>query len=453
MNQFDAIIIGVGQATSPLAASLIKAGYKIAVIEKDEPGGSCVNYGCTPTKTMIGSAAVAAMARRGNEFGIKISQINVDFKKVIERRDAIVNSSRESIKKYLSNTDGITFYHGTASFQNEYEISITGDNNTIISGDKIFINTGTSPKIPEISGLKDVPYYTSKTIIELNILPEHLIIIGGGYIGLEYAQMMKRFGCKVTIIENEKQLVSHEDEDVALELENILKEDQILIYKGADIKNVNYKNGELVLDIGDQIITGTHLLITTGTTPNTDNLNLQQAGIKTDEKGYISVNEQLQTDQDHIYALGDVKGGPEFTHISYDDYRIVRDYLIHQKKRSTKDRPVPYCIFTDPELGRIGITEKEAVKKGIKFSVAKMDTKSAARARETGKTRGFYKVLVNETDEIIGASIIAAEGGEIASMLQIAMMGNLKWQQLKEGVFSHPTYAESLNNLFAELEN
>lgn len=454
MEKYDAIIIGVGQAGSPLAAALIKEGYKVAIIEKDEVGGSCVNYGCTPTKTMIGSAAVAAMAKKGHEFGIRIPQVNVDFDKVIERRNSLVNSSRTGIHEFLSDTEGITFYRGTASFQNEHEINITGDNNTTISGDKIFINTGTSPAIPEINGLKNVSYYTSKTIIDLNVLPEHLIIIGGGYIGLEYAQMMKRFGSKVTIIETKKQLVPHEDEDVASELENILKEDDILIHKGADIKNINYKNDELVLDIGDKILTGTHLLITTGTTPNTERLNLKKARIETDERGYIIVNEQLQTSQSHIYALGDVKGGPEFTHISYDDFRIVRDNLIYQKNRSVNDRPVPYCIFTDPELGRIGFTEKEAREKGIEYSVATMDTKSTARASETGKTRGFYKVLVsNDTDEIIGASIIAAEGGEIASMLQIAMMGHLKWQQLKDGVFSHPTYAESLNNLFAELED
>lgn len=454
MEKYDAIIIGVGQAGSPLANALIKVGYKVAVIEKDDVGGSCVNYGCTPTKTMIGSAAVAGIASRGNEFGINIPEINVNFDKVIERRNSLVNSSREKIAEFLSNTEGITFYKGTASFQNEHEINITGDNDIIISGDKIFINTGTSPKIPDIEGVNSVPYFTAKTIMELDKLPRHLIIIGGGYIGLEYAQMMKRLGSDVTIIEYQKQLLPEEDEDVASEIEKILQEDGIKIHTGADIQRVNYTNDELSLEIEDHHIKGTHLLIAAGTTPNSANLELKKARIKTDENGYIKVNDKLQTSQPHIYALGDVKGGPEFTHISYDDFRIVRDNLIHNKKRSTKGRPVPYCMFTDPELGRIGITEKEAKEKKMSYSVAKMDTKSVARAIEAGKPRGFYKVLVStETDEIIGASIIAAEGGEISSMLQIAMMGNLKWQQLKDGVFSHPTYAESLNNLFAKLED
>ncbi|MGK7390404.1 MAG: mercuric reductase [Candidatus Cyclobacteriaceae bacterium M2_1C_046] len=454
MKQYDAIIIGVGQAGSPLATALIKADYKVAVVENEHPGGSCVNYGCTPTKTMIASATVAAMANRGDKFGIKIPEISIDYKKIIERRDKIVSQSRDGLSNFLQETDGIDYYFGTASFKSEKEVLVEGKDTATIYAEKIFINTGTSPRIPEIPGVESGRYYTAKTIMNLDELPLHLIIIGGGYIGLEYGQMMRRFGAEVTIVDKEERLVPHEDEDVSAEMEKIIKEDGINIHKEAEIKKLEYSENEVNVFIKDQQIKGSHLLIAAGTTPNTPQLKLSNAGVETNDRNYIVVNEQLQTSKPHIYALGDVKGGPEFTHISYDDYRIVRDNLLFDGSRNINDRPVPYCMFTNPELGRIGLTEKQAKEKNIKYRVAKMETSSAARANETGMTKGFYKALVNsENDEIIGASIIAAEGGEISSMLQIAMMGNLKWQQLKDGVFAHPTYAESLNNLFQKLED
>lgn len=454
MKKYDAIIIGVGQAGSPLAAALIKSNYKVAVVESEHPGGSCVNYGCTPTKTMIASATVAAMAKRGDEFGIKIPQVSVDYKKITERRDKLVSKSREGIQNFLQETDAIDYYFGTASFKNEKEVKVDGKDTATIYGENIFINTGTSPRIPEIPGVESGRYYTARTIMHLDELPLHLIIIGGGYIGLEYGQMMRRFGAEVTIIDKEEKLVPHEDEDVSAEMEKIIKEDGITVYKKADLNKVEYINNGITIRMKDEQVKGSHLLIAAGTTPNTQQLDLSNAGVETNDREYIVVNERLQTSQSHIYALGDVKGGPEFTHISYDDFRIVRDNLLFDGNRNINDRPVPYCMFTNPELGRIGLTEKQAKEKNIKYKVAKMETASAARASETGMKKGFYKAIVNtENDEIIGAAIIAAEGGEISSMLQIAMMGKLKWQQLKDGVFAHPTYAESLNNLFQKLED
>lgn len=453
MKKYDAIIIGVGQAGSPLAAAFIHANYKVALVENDQPGGSCVNYGCTPTKTMIASANVAAMAKRGNEFGIRIPEVEVDYKKVIERRDKIVNESRKNIKKFLQQTEGLDFYRGTASFRNDHEVVVDGKDEAIIYGKNIFINTGTSPRIPKIKGIENVPYLTSKTIMYLDELPKHLIIIGGGYIGLEYGQMMRRLGSEVTIIDIEKNLIPMEDEDVSSEIEKILKEDGINIFTNSELHDSESLDKEITLHLKNQKVKGSHLLISAGTTPNTERLNLQASGVELNANGSIEVNSKLQTSQPHIYALGDVKGGPEFTHISYDDYRIVRDNLLFNGNRNTNDRPVPYCMFTHPELGRIGITEKQAKENKINYKVAKMATSSVARANETGMTKGFYKVLVNsKNEEIIGAAIIAAEGGEISSMLQIAMMGKLSWKQLKDGVFAHPTYAESLNNLFKELK-
>ena len=457
MEKFDAIVIGVGQAGNPLAATLTKEGVKTAVIERSHPGGSCVNYGCTPTKTMIASATVSYLSRNAENFGIHNEQTKTNFAKLLNRRDQIVEEWRKGVVEKLEDTDNLEFIKGEASFsgKKQVEVKLREGGSRKLEADKIFINVGTSPRLPELEGLNSIPYYTAKSMMELKELPEHLIILGGSYIGLEFGQLFARLGSKVSILETAPQLASREDEDIAGTLQEILQKEGIAIYLNAKPAKVGKEGNKIKLYFQDQEespVTGTHLLLATGTTPNTAALQLEKAGIQTNEQGYIKVNEHLQTSSEGVFALGDCKGGPEFTHISYDDFRIVKSYLFGKKERSTNDRPVPYTMFTKPELGRIGLTEKEAKQQNKAYRIAKMPAKKMARAVETGQTDGLVKVLVDaESDLIIGAACLTAEGGELMTALQLAMMGGLPYQQLRDGVFAHPTWAESLNNLFAEL--
>ena len=460
MEKFDAIVIGIGQAGNPMASTLTEKGLKTAVIERGHPGGSCVNWGCTPTKTMVASASVRHLAKKGNEVGIRISEAETDFKKIIERRNKLVEQSRNGIHKQMQDNEQIELIYGEARFTGPKEITVrlNGKNKErILQAEKIFINVGASPQVPKLEGLDKVEYFTSKRMMELKELPEHLIILGGSYIGLEYGQMFRRFGSKVSIVETGSQLAGREDEDVAHALLQILEQEGLDIYLNAKAEKVEREEGHIALTLGNgtrKVITGSHLLIATGTKPNTETLNLPAAGIETKEHGYIAVNEYLQTNIDGVFAMGDCKGGPEFTHISYDDFRIVSDFLFGKKQRSMNDRPVPYTMFTKPELGRIGLGEKQAKEEGRKYKIAKMPAKKIARANESNLTEGVLKVLVDaDSDYIIGAACLAEEGGELMSMLQIAMMGKLPYQELRDGIFAHPTWAESFNTLFGSLSD
>lgn len=460
MEQYDAIIIGIGQAGKPLANALTQEGYKIAVIEREYAGGSCVNYGCTPTKAMIASASVSHLSKTASEVGIHVSQTEADFKKIIKRRNKLVEQSRNSIHTQMQENEHIKLIYGEAYFTGRKEVSVklNGTNEVKkLKAEKVFINVGTSPRVPMLEGLDKVNYYTSKSMMDLEELPDHLIILGGSYIGLEYGQMFRRFGSKVSIIETGSQLAGREDEDVVHVLQQVLENEGLDIYLNAEAEKVEKKGNRFDLTLRNgttKIITGSHLLIATGTSPNTGALKLQIAGIETKEHAYIAVNEYLQTNIEGIFALGDCKGGPEFTHISYDDYRIVKDYLFGKKQRSMKDRPVPYTMFTKPELGRIGLSEKQAKNEGRKFKIAKIPVNQIARANESNLTAGVLKVLIDDdSDCIIGAACLAEEGGELMSMLQIAMMGNLPYQKLRDGIFAHPTWAESFNTLFKSLSS
>ncbi|GAB3821787.1 mercuric reductase [Pontibacter rugosus] len=458
-QHYDALIIGTGQAGVPLAKDLAKAGWKTAIVEAAQVGGSCVNYGCTPTKTLLASAQVAQSAREAANYGITVSKVDVDLEKVKDRRDKLVMQSRESNVEALEDSEA-HLIRGKASFEDKttVRIALNEGGTAKVTADKIFINTGTTPVIPAIDGLDSIDYLTYKTIQDLTETPEHLLILGGGYIGLEFGQMFRRFGSKVTLLQHGKQLLSREDEDVAQCMKEILEDEGIQVLVDVEPQSVKKENGKLQLQVkkGDgttEVFAGSHLLIATGVKANTADLELEKAGIATDKKGNIEASPDLKTSTEGIYAMGDVKGGPQFTHISYDDYRILRDQLLHHGKRTTNDRPVPYCVFTEPQVGRIGITEKQAKEQQINYKVAKLPVSSVARASETGHSKGFYKVLVNPDNKyILGAAIIAPEGGEIMSMLQLAMMGNLTYTQLRDGVFAHPTYAESLNNLFMSLD-
>ena len=454
IEQFDAILIGSGQANDTLAGAIAKNGKKVVTIESKHAGGTCINEGCTPTKTMVASGRVAYLARRGADYGVQTGPIAIDLVKVRQRKRDIVDDGRTRNEKRL-NGENLELIYGLAHFTGPktIQIDLRGGGTRTIQAEQIFINTGLRAAIPQIPGIDSVPFLDNVSIMELGEVPDHLLIIGGGYIGLEFGQMFRRFGAKVTIIHIGHQLLDHEDPDVSEEVRKILSEDGIEILLETETASVRKASGSIELTIkhsGEtRTITGSHLLLAVGRTPNTDALNLAATGVETDSHGYIKVNEYLETNVPGIYALGDVKGGPAFTHISYDDYRIVQANLLHGERRSIKDRILPYTVFIDPQLGRIGLTEKEASEQNLKIRVAKMPMTSVARALETAETRGFMKIIVDpDSEQILGAAILGIEGGEIATIVQIAMQGKLKYTALRDGIFSHPTLSESLNNVF-----
>ncbi len=455
IETFDAIVIGSGQAGNPLAKALAEQGMKTVMVEKNLIGGTCINTGCTPTKTMIASAQVAHTVRHAAPYGIKTEKPQVDMKKVINRKKEIVEMFRNSSKDGLEKQEKLDLIYGTARFIDHkvIEVELRQGKTRKLSADKIFIDTGSRTLIPDIEGLDQVDYLDNTTILELEELPAHLLILGGGYIGLEFAQMFRRFGSEVSIFQQDDRIAPHEDPDVSEVLTDILQQEGIKIYLNSQVNAVNKTKEGMTLSgsfSGSQKnFSGSHLLIATGRMPNTKALQLEKTGIKTDSEGHIQVNDKLETNITGIYALGDVKGGPQFTHISYHDYKVVKQNLLGDGGASIQDRILTYTVFTDPQLGRAGFTEKQAKDKGIRYKVAKLPMEKVARGIETGHTAGFMKALIDESnDKIIGASIVSMEGGEIASALLIAMMGGLTYQQIRDGVFPHPTLAESLNNLF-----
>jgi pyruvate/2-oxoglutarate dehydrogenase complex dihydrolipoamide dehydrogenase (E3) component len=459
--KFDAVIIGSGQGGTPLAKALAEAGWKAALVEHQYVGGSCINFGCTPTKTMIASARVAHLVNRAKDYGVNAAFSSIDLEAVLKRKRDIVESFRSGSRKGILSTEGLTLYKGFGSFVGEKTLEVTMNEGPSmrLAADTFIINTGTSPAVPSISGLDQVSALNSTTIMEIDQLPKHLIIIGGGYIGLEFGQMFKRFGSKVTIVHRGRQLLSREDEDVAEEMAKVLKSEGIDILLNTQPVNALYtpESGFQITvnsDGQEKTLEGSHLLLAAGRLPNTAGLNLETTGILTDQKGYITVNGRFETSAPGIYAIGDVKGGPAFTHIAYDDYRILRKNLLENGNASTNGRLVPYVVFTDPQLGRVGLTEQEARSLGYKIKVAKIPMKWVARALETDETKGLMKAVVDaETDQILGAAILGIEGGEVMAVLQVAMRGKLPYTTIRDGAFAHPTLAESLNNLFMALES
>lgn len=461
MKHYDAIVIGSGQAGTPLAKKLAEAGMQTAIIEKRLIGGTCINDGCTPTKAMIASARMTHLARKSDELGINIASVKVDFKKIKQRKDEIVKQFRGGAEKGLKAAKGLDILLGEAKFTGEKEITITDSKGKqeVISADLIFINTGVKTAIPDIDGLKETSYLTSTTILDLEEIPEHLVVIGGNYIGLEFGQMFSRFGSKVTIIEKSSSIIAREDEDISKALTEILNEEQIDIVTNAEVKRITQeKKDKIIIEVksgkNTTQIKASHVLVAVGRIPQTENLGLSLCGVKTDEKGHVLVNKKLETNIKGIYALGDVKGGPAFTHIAYNDYTIVYRNLIKKTNLSTANRPVPYCMFTDPQLGRIGLSEKEAKEQKLNYKVAVLPMTSVARGIETNETQGLMKAIVDvKTKKILGAAILASEGGEIMSVLQMAMEGGITYEEIRYGIFAHPTYSESLNNLFMKIDN
>ena len=458
-HEYQAIVIGSGQGGNPLCAALAGAGLRTALIERQHVGGTCINEGCTPTKTMVASARVAYLARRGADYGVHAGNLRIDMERVRLRKRDIVNSFRNGSQSRLEKTANLDLIFGEARFTGKKSLAVrlNDGGERELTGEKIFINAGARPSVPPIEGLKEVPFLNSTSIMELDAVPEHLVVLGGGYVGLEFGQMFRRFGSRVTIIQSGPQLLSGEDADVAGEVASILTQDGIDVLLNTNAERVQKEAAQIQVSMrtGDETRTvqGSHLLVAIGRTPNTDSLNVPAAGIATDKRGFIRVNAKLETNVEGVFALGDIKGGPAFTHISYDDFRILRTNLIEHGDASTKGRMVPYTLFIDPQLGRIGFTEAEARAKKAKIRVAKMPMNYVARALEIDETRGFLKVIVDDrSGKILGAAILGIEGGEVMSMLQLAMMGKLKYSRLRDGTFAHPTLAESLNNLFTHFQ-
>ncbi|MDB5133991.1 MAG: mercuric reductase [Mucilaginibacter sp.] len=459
MKTYDAIVIGSGQAGGPLAKKLALAGKKTALIERRYVGGTCVNDGCTPTKTWVASAKAAYMAANSKDLGINIKGYKVDMVQIKKRKDKIVLQARNGGQKGIEDTKNLDLIFGDAAFTGNKTITVQlkAGGQIELKASLFFINTGCKAIIPGIEGINDIDYLTSTTILDLDKVPDHLLVIGGNYIGMEFGQMFRRFGSKVTVLEKSSRIVAHEDEDISAELKNIMEAEDIKLL--TDTQAIKFKKtakGNISATIAthgkENKIKCSHVLVAVGRSPNTDTLGLQNTGVKMDDKGYIKVNDQLETNVKGIYALGDVKGGPAFTHISYNDYTIVYRNIFEGTNYSTKDRPVPYCMFTDPQLGRVGLTEAEANKQGLNIKVAKLPMAHVARAIETGDTRGFMKAIVDaDTKKILGAAVLGQEGGEIMSVLQMAMEGSITYDRIRYCVFAHPLYSESLNNLFMKI--
>jgi len=453
-ERYDAIVIGAGQAGVPLASALARSGRRTILIEREHVGGTCINEGCTPTKTMVASARVAYLARRGADYGVKTGPITVDLTRVRERKRAIVKSFRAGSLRRVETTEGLELICGEARFTGPRQLAVDG---RLLESDLVFVNTGGRPAAPDVEGLDRVASLDSTSVMELDQVPDHLVVLGGGYIGLEFGQMFRRFGSRVTIVQRGPQLLPLEDPDVAEAVLGVLTEDGIEVLLEAEAVRAEPASAGMRLTVrtpaGERTVEGSHVLRAAGRVPNTDYLGLEAAGIAMDAKGFILVDPRLETSVPGVYALGDVKGGPAFTHISYDDFRVIRTNLLQGGRACITDRLVPYTVFIDPQLGRIGLSEREARKQGRAVRVARMPMSYVARALELDEARGFMKALVDpESGQILGAAVLGIEGGELMAALQLAMMGRVPYDRLRDAVFAHPTLAESLNNLFSSLD-
>ncbi len=461
--KYDAIIIGSGQSGSPLSTALADLGWTVALIEERYLGGTCINTGCTPTKTMVHRAQVAHYARNGGRWGVIARDVSVDLPKIMAQKDKVVLGSRESKEKQIAKRPKLHLYRSHARFTGPHEVTVDG---VAHESEKIFIDTGARARIPSIPGLASAGYLTNETILQLTSLPGHLIILGAGDIGLEFGQMFARFGSRVTIIQDGPQIVPHEDPEVAAELQKALEAEGVNFLFNARTTEVERAGDSIVLSLevtshdipsakktSTGAITGSHLLVATGRTPNTDDLGLDKVGIAIDAHGFIQVNGRLETNVPGVWATGDVKGGPALTHISYNDYQIVYANIIEGKNLSIDHRIVPYCVYTDPELGRVGLTEKEARAKGYKLKIGSAPMSYVSRAVERDETAGLMKLIVDATnDQILGGTFLGSSGGEVIHIPYMLMLGKLPYTLLKGGVFIHPTMAEGLFFLMAAVK-
>lgn len=460
-RRYDAVVVGTGQPGKPLATTLARAGLETAIIERGRVGGTCVVTGCTPSKTMLASARVAALARRAHGYGVSTGEVSVDLARVRARKRRVVDEFSRSGRESLVESDGVTLYRGTARFVEERTLAVEapdGDSADRLVGERVFLDVGARPRIPPIPGLDEVPFLDSTTVMELAEVPRRLAVLGAGPVGVEFAQMFARFGAEVRVLEQEARLLPDEDEDVSEALRRIFEEAGIAVLTGSGVEQVKREGDDIVLHLAEgsprSTIVADALLVAVGRTPNSDTLDLEKGGLSTDDRGYIPVDERCRTEVDGVWALGDVTGSPPFTHVAYDDYRIVAADVLEDRDERVRDRMIPYVIFTDPELARVGLSERQAREEGLQYRQATLPMTSVARAIETDHTDGFMKCLVGESDgRILGAAVLADHGGEIMAVVQTAMMGGLPYTALRDAVIAHPTRAEGLQKLFGSLED
>lgn len=451
---YDAIIIGTGQAGPALSAKLAREGLKTAVIEKSHYGGTCVNVGCTPTKAYVASARRAFTAKNSSDHGIEIDgEVKIGLKKIKSRKDKLVENSREGLKNSLENTENLTPWHGHARLIGPGTVEVNGKE---LQADKIFLNVGAKPRIPD--GFEEVNYLTNETILELEKLPEHLIVVGGGYVGLEFAQIFRRFGSEVTIIEKGDKLLKQEDDDISEAIGEILKNEGINVRFQAECIEGKSEDNKITVSLncrkGDTSVTGSHLLLATGRVPNTDNLGLDQAGVKINEKGYIEVNEHLETSVNGIYALGDCNGEGAFTHTAYNDFQIAASHLFDNGKRKLSDRYRCYAVFIDPAFARVGLSAKEVKEQNIKAKIAIRPMNRIARAKEMGETQGFLKIIIEAgTDKILGAAFLGPDADEYIHSIIDIMYTGAPYTVIRDAVHIHPTISELIPTMLENIED
>ena len=454
MNTFDAIIIGTGQAGPFLAHRLATAGMNVAIIERKLFGGTCVNTGCIPTKTMVASAYAAHIARRAADFGVRAGSVNVDMKRVKARKDAISGNSRTGVETWLKKMEHCTVFQGHARFESPHEVSVGAAR---LAAERIFINVGGRASTPALAGIDRVPYLTNSTMMDVDTVPGHLVIVGGSYIGLEFAQMYRRFGSQVTVVERAPKLLPREDDDVAAEIRAVLEREGVEIRTSAECIAFERKGGLVDVDLtcedGEPVSEGTHVLLAMGRVPNTDDLGLDAAGVKVDPRGYIEVDDECRTNVPGVWALGDVNGKGAFTHTSYNDYEIVAANVLDGGSRRISQRIACYGLFIDPPLGRAGMTEREARATGRRLLAGKVPMRNVGRARESGEMQGFMKVVVDaDTKEILGAALLGLNGDEIVHSLLDAMYARAPYTTISNAVHIHPTVAEFIPTLLQDLK-
>ncbi len=447
-------MVGGGQAGPSLAVRLAGAGMRVAMIERKFLGGTCVNTGCKPTKTMVASAYAAQLARRGADYGVVLGSVGIDMERVKARKDKVTLDSRQGLRDWLQSTPNITYIEGHARFRSATEIEVGGD---VLSADKIFLNVGGRASVPDLPGIDSVAYLTNSSILELDTLPRHLVVIGGSYIGLEFAQMFRRFGSEVTVIERGSRLTSREDGDVSAAILDILSKEGIAFRLNADCIKFRRQGDEIAAGVdctdGAPEILGSHVLLAMGRRPNTDDLGLDAAGVEIDQRGYIKVDDQLRTSASGIWAMGDCNGRGAFTHTAYNDYEIVAANVLDNDPRRVTDRFPCYALYTDPPLGRVGMTEAEARKTGRKCLIGRIDMARVGRAVEKGETEGFMKVLVDaDSRQILGASILGSSGDEVVHGILDLMYARAKVDTIVRSVPIHPTISEFLPTVFAGLK-
>ena len=454
-TKFDAIIIGTGQAGPSMAQRMTREGLKTAIIERKLFGGTYVNVGCIPTKALVASARAAYMARRGGDFGVTIEgDIKVDMKRVKARKDGIVLQSNQGVTNWMKNMDGLTVFEGHGSLESATTVRVNGD---LLEADKIILNVGGRATVPDMPGVQEIDYLTNSNMMEVDFLPEHLVVIGGSYIGLEFAQMYRRFGCPVTVVHRGDRLVNREDPDVSEAIKDILENEGIDVRLGAECVGFKQRGKEVVVTAscapGPEDIVGSHVLLAVGRLPNTHDLGLEAAGVETDARGFITVDDQLATNVPGIWAIGDANGRGAFTHTSYNDYEILAANMFDKDPRRVSDRITTYGLFIDPPLGRVGMTETQVRKSGRKALIGKMAMSRVGRAKERSETQGFMKILIDaESKQILGASILSIGGDEIIHSLLDAMYAAAPYTVIQRAMHIHPTVTELIPTMLGDLQ-